>query len=315
MNSVVVFDSSRSSVVRFSSRRTRSARMSEKRKSRYETLPYRCLTWICSKMDILTPSTSTESASPRTQSVDFGSVSRLQSPVPRREGVMLRCYKSNCSMKGSSLRPLGPCGSRASTDPGSRQCSPIPESVESDISLLKEEVASLRKQFEELVLLPAELLHHHRYHRLCHLLHRHHHRLQTSLRPAQVVIRKQRPRDPTRAQVEKSHEAMLAEVLKGLSTVKLKKVEKSPSGTPLRKSGEPDSSSATDPAGMLANALKKRFVHIHPPESSDDSAAEAWSPSSPDVQVKRRANASRRLSGRRNLEMSTVLSPMQEVGA
>ncbi|KAH6921899.1 hypothetical protein HPB50_006224 [Hyalomma asiaticum] len=96
----------------------------------------------------------------------------------------------------------------------------------------------------------------------------------------------QRPRDPCTEQAAKSHEAMLAEVLKGLGTVKLKKVEKSPSGTPLRKCGE--SESDTDPAGMLARALKKRFVHIHPPESSDDSAAEAWSPSSPDVQVKRR---------------------------
>lgn len=240
---------------------------------------------------------------------------------------MLRCYRSNSSMKGSSLRPLGRCGSRASSDAASRQCSPIPESLESDISLLKEEVASLKKQFEELVISQkgAEV--------------RRSYSVASApstvtlpppsmpppppppppppnfFAPAQVVIRKQRPRDPTRAQVEKSHEAMLAEVLKGLSTVKLKKVEKSPSGTPLRKSGEPDSSTATDPAGMLANALKKRFVHIHPPDSSDDSAAEAWSPSSPDVQVKRRANTSRRLSGRRNLEMSTVLSPMQEVGA
>lgn len=240
---------------------------------------------------------------------------------------MLRCYRSNSSVRGSSLRPLGQCGSRASTDTASRQCSPIPESMESDISLLKEEVASLRKQFEELVTSQKDA------------------EMRSSysvasapsgaappppslpppppppppppnfFAPAQVVIRKQRPRDPTRTQVEKSHEAMLAEVLKGLGTVKLKKVEKSPSGTPLRKSGEPDSSTTTDPAGMLASALKKRFVHIHPPDSSDDSGAEAWSPSSPDVQVKRRANASRRLSGRRNLEMSSVLSPMQEVGA
>lgn len=333
--------------------------MSEKRKSRYEGLPYRCLSWLCSKMDILSPqndamnelasalatlvewsigswqklkhfrmpSTSTELASTRAPSVDFGNVSRLRSPVPRREGVMLRCYRSNSSVRGSSLRPLGQCGSRASTDTASRQCSPIPESMESDISLLKEEVASLRKQFEELVTSQKDA------------------EMRSSysvasapsgaappppslpppppppppppnfFAPAQVVIRKQRPRDPTRTQVEKSHEAMLAEVLKGLGTVKLKKVEKSPSGTPLRKSGEPDSSTTTDPAGMLANALKKRFVHIHPPDSSDDSGAEAWSPSSPDVQVKCRANASRRLSGRRNLEMSSVLSPMQEVGA
>ncbi|XP_065298633.2 mitochondrial fission regulator 2-like isoform X3 [Dermacentor albipictus] len=306
--------------------------MSAKQKSRYEALPYRCLTWLCSKLDILSPSTSTESTSLRPPSVDFGSVSRLQSPVPRREGVMLRCYRSNSGLKGSCLRPLAPCGSRASSDTASRQCSPIPESVESDISLLKEEVASLRKQFEELVVsqkdaevrrstsamytptgavLPPPPL--------------------SSLPPPppppppppsffapvqKVVVRKQRPRDPLIAQAEKSHEAMLAEVLKGLGTVKLKKVEKSPSGTPLRKGiTESESSTSTDPASMLANALKKRFVHIHPPESSDDSAAEAWSPSSPDVQVKRRAPTRRRLSGRRNLEMSTVLSPMQEVGA
>ncbi|KAH6921463.1 hypothetical protein HPB50_000611 [Hyalomma asiaticum] len=293
--------------------------MSAKRKSRYETLPYRCLTWLFSKIDVLSPqnnainelastlslllewsfgswqklkhfkmpSTSTESASRRTPSVNFGSVSRLQSPVPRREGVMLRCYRSNSSVKGSGLRPVGQCGSRASSDTASRQCSPIPESVESDISLLKEEVASLRKQFEELV---------------------------TSQKGKQEGNESgnQRPRDPCTEQAAKSHEAMLAEVLKGLGTVKLKKVEKSPSGTPLRKCGE--SESDTDPAGMLARALKKRFVHIHPPESSDDSAAEAWSPSSPDVQVKRRTTGSRRLSSRRNLEMSTVASPMQEVG-
>ncbi|XP_075524774.1 uncharacterized protein LOC142557079 isoform X2 [Dermacentor variabilis] len=336
--------------------------MSAKQKSRYEALPYRCLTWLCSKLDILSPqnyamselastlavfvewsfgswqklkhfrmpSTSTESTSLRPPSVDFGSVSRLQSPVPRREGVMLRCYRSNSGLKGSCLRPLGPCGSRASSDTASRQCSPIPESVESDISLLKEEVASLRKQFEELVVSQKDA----EVRRSASAMYAPTGAVlppppppppslppppppppppPSFFAPAQkVIVRKQRPRDPSTAQAEKSHEAMLAEVLKGLGTVKLKKVEKSPSGTPLRKGiAESESSTSTDPASMLANALKKRFVHIHPPDSSDDSAAEAWSPSSPDVQ----APANRRLSGRRNLEMSTVLSPMQEVGA
>lgn len=245
---------------------------------------------------------------------------------------MLRCYRSNSGLKGSCLRPLGSCGSRASSDTASRQCSPIPESVESDISLLKEEVASLRKQFEELVVSQKDA----EVRRSSSAVYAASGAvppppLPPSLPPPppppppppsffapvqKVVVRKQRPRDPSTAQAEKSHEAMLAEVLKGLGTVKLKKVEKSPSGTPLRKGiTESESSTGTDPASMLANALKKRFVHIHPPDSSDDSAAEAWSPSSPDVQVKRRASVNRRLSGRRNLERSAVLSPMQEVGA
>ncbi|KAH8034682.1 hypothetical protein HPB51_000361 [Rhipicephalus microplus] len=105
-----------------------------------------------------------------------------------------------------------------------------------------------------------------------------------------VVMRKQRLRDPARAEAEKCHEAMFANVLKGLGTVKLNKVEKSASGTPLRKSRESDLSTVTEPAGTLAEVLKKRFVFIHPTDSSDDSATEPWSPSTPQAVMPTRAH-------------------------
>lgn len=122
-------------------------------------------------------------------------------------------------------------------------------------------------------------------------------------------MRKQRLRDPTRAEAEKCHEAMFANVLKGLGTVKLNKVEKSASGTPLRKSRESDLSTVTEPAGTLAEALKKRFVFIHSTDSSDDSATEPWSPSTP------QENANTWLSNHHSQEISgdvTKLSPKQE---
>ncbi|XP_075731888.1 uncharacterized protein LOC119181121 [Rhipicephalus microplus] len=123
-----------------------------------------------------------------------------------------------------------------------------------------------------------------------------------------IVMRKQCLRDPARAEAEKCHEAMFANVLKGLGTVKLNKVEKSASGTPLRKSRESDlSTTVTEPAGTLAEVLKKRFVFIHPTDSSDDSATESWSPSTP------QANEKTLLSTLKEMSSDvTKLSPKQE---
>ena len=51
----------------------------------------------------------------------------------------------------------------------------------------------------------------------------------------------------------------MADVLKGLGTVKLKSVQRSPGGTPVcdRKKSVPAS---TDPAALIAAALKRKFA-------------------------------------------------------
>lgn len=51
----------------------------------------------------------------------------------------------------------------------------------------------------------------------------------------------------------------MADVLKGLGKVKLRSVERSPGGTPLRKTPLP--ADGNDPASIIAQALKKKFAH------------------------------------------------------
>ncbi|KAG1688936.1 Mitochondrial fission regulator 2 [Nymphon striatum] len=66
------------------------------------------------------------------------------------------------------------------------------------------------------------------------------------------------------------------EVLKGLGSVKLKKVDRSPGGTPVRKN--PLSVDRDDPASLIAAALKKRFSKIQ--MSPDKENYHKWSPDS-----------------------------------
>lgn len=51
----------------------------------------------------------------------------------------------------------------------------------------------------------------------------------------------------------------MSEVLKGLGTVKLRKIARSPGGTPVRQ--VPKSIDNSDPATIIARALKKKFAH------------------------------------------------------
>ncbi|XP_067135195.1 mitochondrial fission regulator 1-like [Centruroides vittatus] len=60
----------------------------------------------------------------------------------------------------------------------------------------------------------------------------------------------------------------MSEILKGINSIKLRHVERSPGGTPIRKPPLP--SDPSDPATLLAVALKRRFSRIHPHESSPE---------------------------------------------
>lgn len=60
----------------------------------------------------------------------------------------------------------------------------------------------------------------------------------------------------------------MSEILKGINNVKLRHIERSPGGTPLRK--PPLQSEPSDPASLLAVALKRRFSKIHPQEQSPE---------------------------------------------
>jgi len=72
----------------------------------------------------------------------------------------------------------------------------------------------------------------------------------------------------------------MADVLKGLDKVKLRSVERSPGGTPLRKPPLP--TDGTDPASIIAQALKKKFAHRRRHEvNSPDTNKENNSPGSP----------------------------------
>lgn len=72
----------------------------------------------------------------------------------------------------------------------------------------------------------------------------------------------------------------MTDVLKGLGKVKLRSVERSPGGTPLRKAPLP--SDGNDPASIIAQALKKKFAHRRSQEAnSPDTNKENNSPGSP----------------------------------
>lgn len=72
----------------------------------------------------------------------------------------------------------------------------------------------------------------------------------------------------------------MADVLKGLGKVKLRTVQRSPGGTPLRKPAV--STVGSDPASIIAQALKKKFAHRRRLEAnSPDTNKENNSPGSP----------------------------------
>uniref|UniRef100_W5UGE5 Mitochondrial fission regulator n=1 Tax=Ictalurus punctatus TaxID=7998 RepID=W5UGE5_ICTPU len=76
----------------------------------------------------------------------------------------------------------------------------------------------------------------------------------------------------------------MLDVLKDMNKVKLRNVERSPGGTPARKRSK-GSSCASDPASLIAEALKRKFAHRRRDSSSDkeNHSAEPSPFSSPDT--------------------------------
>jgi len=68
----------------------------------------------------------------------------------------------------------------------------------------------------------------------------------------------------------------MADVLKGLGSVKLKGIERSPGGTVLRakNSGAEPAGMPTDPAAMIAMALKRKFAHRR--KATEEDEEESW---------------------------------------
>ncbi|XP_064460024.1 mitochondrial fission regulator 2-like isoform X2 [Ornithodoros turicata] len=85
----------------------------------------------------------------------------------------------------------------------------------------------------------------------------------------------------SRCAQEARQKSALLEVLKDLGKVTLKKVEKSPSGTPLKSKSSTCESLSADPNTRLTAALRARYASLHPGDSSDESTTEPWSPASP----------------------------------
>lgn len=84
----------------------------------------------------------------------------------------------------------------------------------------------------------------------------------------------------------------MADVLKGLGKVKLRSVERSPGGTPLRKTPLP--ADGNDPASIIAQALKKKFAHrrrheVNSPDANKENNSSmspfGTPPSSPTKQI------------------------------
>ncbi|XP_016113176.1 mitochondrial fission regulator 2-like [Sinocyclocheilus grahami] len=77
----------------------------------------------------------------------------------------------------------------------------------------------------------------------------------------------------------------MLEVLKDLNQVKLRSVERSPGGTPVRRRRSKSVACSSDPAALIAEALKRKFAHKHRNDSfgKENCSAEPSPFSSPDT--------------------------------
>ncbi|XP_038148617.1 mitochondrial fission regulator 2 [Cyprinodon tularosa] len=98
--------------------------------------------------------------------------------------------------------------------------------------------------------------------------------------------------------VENKKIPSMLDVLKDLNQVKLRRVERSPGGNPVKRRS--DAALQNDPAALIARALKKKFAHHHNNSSSDKENTLQLSPfgSPENPQVSHHA---RRSHGRRHL--------------
>lgn len=92
----------------------------------------------------------------------------------------------------------------------------------------------------------------------------------------------------------------LADILKGAKNVKLRKVARSPGGTPIRPKVVDN---GTDLTAILTRAMKRRFDKINPCNSPETCSENSFQSSSPDISFgKQRRKSSRKLT----------LSPLKE---
>ncbi|XP_022089675.1 mitochondrial fission regulator 1-like [Acanthaster planci] len=80
----------------------------------------------------------------------------------------------------------------------------------------------------------------------------------------------------------------MADVLKGLGSVKLRTVARSPGGTPIRQKPRP--TTANDAAALIAQALKRKFARQRAEESPDNKENNVWVTPSPKKNSPRNAS-------------------------
>lgn len=102
----------------------------------------------------------------------------------------------------------------------------------------------------------------------------------------QDIVRKNR-KGQTVGTAEKK--PSMADVLSKLGTVKLKSVERSPGGTPLRGGGSAPAATPMDPAAMIAIALKKKFAKQA--GASPSAAASDWEAKENEIVARRKVAA------------------------
>uniref|UniRef100_A0A1I7YB00 Mitochondrial fission regulator 2 n=1 Tax=Steinernema glaseri TaxID=37863 RepID=A0A1I7YB00_9BILA len=93
------------------------------------------------------------------------------------------------------------------------------------------------------------------------------------VKPPKIVIA--RRSDATRKalnEMSKARKLDMMSVLKDLGSVKLRKVPRSPGGTPMRTPSNSFNSAQSDPGALIAQALRQKFQALH--ELSSDSEAE-----------------------------------------
>ncbi|EDO39669.1 predicted protein [Nematostella vectensis] len=111
----------------------------------------------------------------------------------------------------------------------------------------------------------------------------------------------------------------MSDVLKGLGSVKLRSVQRSPGGTPLRT--KPLPTEGTDPASIIAQALKKKFAHRRrlsdanspansPGADKENSSSFSPSPQKPFGPHLLKPSKARRLSGGKDFSRISQSSPL-----
>lgn len=268
--------------------------MSRTRVSRYDGLSYRCLSWAWERLQNVQTSFCVMLAH------DVVGSELPRPPSEPHQNSLSNCHCTHtCTLSPSTESALAAL----------RQEVTALTTLREEVCALKEQVASLYADRKGPITLPLPPLPPPPPPPLPPSA------PQTSAHLENATAKSQQQAANSRKLEEAKQRLALLEALKDIGKVKLKQIEKSPSGTPLKRQAPARAPPPSDPNARLAAALQARFSSIHPGDSSDESSQEPWSPASPRTRVQ--VYSKRRLLPRKNSNgfPANLRPPPQKISA